>query len=95
MDVLRNRLATAVAALAFAFVVPACGDDDDKGAVEEIEKGAEEAKDRIEKEGKELRDDVEGKDGKELKDDIEGKGKELKDDVEGKGKELKDDVENR
>jgi hypothetical protein len=61
MDLLRNRLVAVLMAGAFAFAVPACGDDDDKGAVEEIEKGANKAKDKIEKEGKELKDDVEGK----------------------------------
>ena len=61
MDLLRNRLVAVLMAGAFALALPACGDDDDKGAVEEIEKGAGKAKDKIEKEGKELKDDVEGK----------------------------------
>ena len=68
MDVLRNRLAAAVAALAFAFVVPACGDDDGKGAAEDIEEGVEKGAKKAEKEGKELEDDVKGKDEKKQKD---------------------------
>ena len=60
MYVLRSRVAMALVALAAAFAMPACGDDDGKGASEEIEKGAGEAKDEIEQEGRELEDDVEG-----------------------------------
>ena len=62
MDVLRNRLTAALAALAFAVALPACGDDDEKGAAEEIEKGAEEGADEVEKEGNEIDDDVKGED---------------------------------
>ena len=62
MDLLRNRLVAALMAGAFALALPACGDDDDKGAVEEIEKGAGKAKDTVEKEGRELKEDVVGKD---------------------------------
>ena len=64
MDLLRNRLVAALMAGAFALAFPACGDDDDKGAVEEIEKGAGEAKDKIEKEGRELGEDVAGREEK-------------------------------
>ncbi len=60
MDFLRTRVVMALVALAATFATPACGDDDGKGASEEIEKGAGEAKDGIEKEGRELEDDVEG-----------------------------------
>lgn len=68
MDLLRSRIAAGIAALAFAVVLPACGDDDGKGAAEEIEKGAEKGADEVEREGNELDDDVKGKDEAEQRD---------------------------
>jgi len=69
MEILRSRLVAAVVALAVAFVIPACGDDDDKGAIEEIEKGAKKGAKKVKKEGKELEDDVKGKDERKQKKD--------------------------
>ena len=68
MHLLRNRFAAGIAALAFAVAVPACGDDDEKGAAEEIERGAEKGANEVEKEGNELDDDVKGKDEAEQRD---------------------------
>ena len=69
MHVLRNRLAAAVAALAFAATgLAACGDDDEKGAAEEIEKGVEKGADEVEKQGNEIDDDVKGTDEKRQRD---------------------------
>ncbi len=68
MDVLRNRLTVALVASAVAFAVPACGDDDGKGASEKIEKGAKKGAKKIKKEGRELEDDVKGKDEKKQRD---------------------------
>lgn len=62
MFLLRNRFAVGIAALAFAIALPACGDDDQKGAAEQIEKGLEEGANEVENEGNELDDDVKGKD---------------------------------
>lgn len=62
MYLLRNRLTAGVAALAFALALPACGDDDEKGAAEKIEKGVEKGADEVEQEGNEIDDDVKGKD---------------------------------
>ena len=65
MDILRNRLAACLAALALAAVaLPACGDDDGKGAAEDIEQGAKEGAKEVEKQGEELDDDVKGTDEK-------------------------------
>jgi len=70
MHVLRTRFAAAVAALAFAApVLAGCGDDDGKGAAEEIEKGAEKGADEAEKQGDELDDDLKGKDEKQQEDE--------------------------
>ena len=68
MSLLRNRFAAGIAALAFGLALPACGDDDEKGAAEQIEKGVEEGADEVEKEGNELDDDVKGKDEAEQRD---------------------------
>ena len=69
MDILRNRLAACVAALALAGVaLPACGDDDEKGAAEEIQEGAEKGANEVEKQGNEIDDDVKGTDEKNQKD---------------------------
>ena len=69
MDVLRTRLAACLAALAFAAVaLPACGDDDGKGAAEEIEEGAKEGASEVEKQGNEIDDDVKGADERNQKD---------------------------
>lgn len=68
MDMLRNRLIAAVAASAMALAVPACGDNDDKGAAEELEKGVKKGAKKIKKEGRELEDDVKGKNEKRQKD---------------------------
>ena len=68
MNLLRTRLATGVAALAFAVALPACGDDDGKGAAEEIEKGAKKGANEVEKQGNEIDDDVKGTDEKRQKD---------------------------
>ena len=56
----RHRFAAAIAALAFAVALPACGDDDERGAAEQIEKGVEEGADEVEQEGNELDDDAKG-----------------------------------
>jgi len=69
MDVMRTRLAAAVAALAVAFALPACGDDDGKGAAEDVEKGVKKGADKVKKGGEELEDDVKGRDEKKQKDD--------------------------
>lgn len=68
MLLLRNRFAAGIAALAFAAALPACGDDDEKGAAEQIEKGVEEGAKEVEKEGNELDDDAKGKDEAEQRD---------------------------
>ena len=68
MHLLRNRFAAGIAALAFAVAVPACGDDDEKGAAEQIERGAEKGANEVEKEGNELDDDAKGKDEAEQRD---------------------------
>lgn len=62
MDLLRSRIAAGIATLAFAVTLPACGDDDERGAAEQIEKGVEKGADEVEREGNELDDDVKGKD---------------------------------
>lgn len=80
MDVLRNRLVASLVALAFAAVaLPACGDDDGRGAAEDVERGAEEgtreleqgaekgAKE-LEQEGNELDDDAKGTDERNQRD---------------------------
>ena len=59
---LRSRIAAGIAALAFAVALPACGDDDEKGAAEQIEKGVDKGANEVEREGNELDDDVQGKD---------------------------------
>ena len=68
MNLLRTRLATGVAALAFAVALPACGDDDGKGAAEEIDQGAKKGANEVEKQGNEIDDDVKGTDEKRQKD---------------------------
>ena len=68
MYLLRNRFAAGIAALAFAVAVPACGDDDEKGAAEEVERGVEKGANEVEKEGNELDDDAKGKDEAEQRD---------------------------
>ncbi len=69
MDALRNRLVAALVASAVALALPACGDDDGKGASEKLDKGVKKGAKKIKKEGKELEDDVKGKDEKKQKDD--------------------------
>ena len=69
MTVLRSRFAACVAALAFAAVaLPACGDDDGKGAAEEVERGAKKGAEEVEQQGNEIDDDVKGTDEKRQKD---------------------------
>lgn len=69
MPKLRNRLAAAVAALAFAATaLAACGDDDGKGAAEQIEKGVKKGANEVEKQGNEIDDDVKGTDEKRQRD---------------------------
>ena len=69
MNVLRNRVVTCLAALAFAAVtLPACGDDDGKGASEDIEQGVKKGAKEVEKQGNEIDDDVKGTDEKRQKD---------------------------
>jgi len=69
MHVLRTRLATCVAALAFAAAaLPACGDDDGKGAAEEIDEGVKKGANEVEKQGNEIDDDVKGTDEKRQRD---------------------------
>jgi hypothetical protein len=68
MNLFRGRFAAAVAALAVAVAMPACGDDDDKGAAEEIDKGVEEGANEVEKQGNEIDDDVKGADEPQQKD---------------------------
>ena len=65
----RNRLTALLAAAALA-VLPACGDDDGKGVGERIEKEAGEAKDAIEREGKESGQDL-GREGRRAKKKLE------------------------
>jgi len=67
MNLSRSRIAALIAACSIAIAVPACGDDDGKGAAEEVEKGAKKGAKKVEKEGKELEDDVRGKDEKKQK----------------------------
>ena len=64
MNVFRTRFAALLTACSLAVAFPACGDDDGQGAAEEIEKGAKKGAKKVEKEGKELEDDVRGKDEK-------------------------------
>ncbi len=68
MEVLRNRLVAALVASAVALALPACGDDDGKGASEKIDKGAKKGAKKLKKEGREFEDDVKGKDEKKQKD---------------------------
>ena len=69
MQVLRSRLGAAVAALAFAATgLAACGDDDEKGAAEDVEQGVKEGADEVEEQGNEIDDDVKGTDEKRQKD---------------------------
>ena len=69
MDVLRNRFAAGLAALAFALVaLPACGDDDGNGAAEDVERGAKKGAKEVERQGNEIDDDVKGTDEKRQKD---------------------------
>ncbi len=68
MHLLRSRIAAGIAALAIAVALPACGDDDEKGAAEQIERGVEKGADEVEKEGNEIDDDVKGKDEAEQRD---------------------------
>lgn len=62
---LRSRTAAVVTAFALATAFSACGDDDGRGAAEEIdkgakklEKGAKEGAEKVEKEGRELEQDA-------------------------------------
>ena len=64
MEVFRTRLAALLTACLIGVAFTACGDDDEKGAAEEIEKGVEKGAKKAEKEGKELEDDVKGTDEK-------------------------------
>ena len=69
MDLLRPRVAAAVAALAFAAVaLPACGDDDGRGAAEEIEKGVKKGAKEAERQGNEIDDDLKGRDERKQRD---------------------------
>ena len=69
MNVLRNRFAACLAALAFAAVaLPACGDDDGKGAAEDVERGAKKGAKEVEQQGNEIDDDVKGTDEERQKD---------------------------
>ena len=69
MHLRRNRLAACVAALAFAAVsLPACGDDDGKGAAEEVERGVKKGAKEAERQGNELDDDLKGTDERRQKD---------------------------
>lgn len=69
MHVLRNRLTAAVAALAFAATgFAGCGDDDGKGAAEEIKKGVKKGANEAEKQANEIDDDLKGTDEKRQKD---------------------------
>jgi len=65
MDLLRSRTAAIVTAFALATAFSACGDNDGRGAAEEVEKGAKEleqgAKEgakELEREGRELEQDA-------------------------------------
>lgn len=68
MNFLRTRLGAILAALAFAAALPACGDDDGKGAAEEIEQGTKKGAKEVEKQGNEIDDDVKGTDESRQKD---------------------------
>ena len=68
MNAFRSRFAAGVAALAVAVALPACGDDDDKGAAEEIDKGVHKGANEVEKQGNEIDDDVKGEDETKQKD---------------------------
>jgi len=69
VDVLRTRLAASAAALAFAAVaLPACGDDDGKGAAEEINQGVKKGAKGVEKQGNEIDDDLKGRDERKQRD---------------------------
>ena len=69
MNVLRNRVAACLAALILAaFALPACGDDDGKGAAEEVERGAKKGAKEVERQGNEIDDDAKGTDEKHQKD---------------------------
>lgn len=73
MKTVRSRLPAALTAATLALALGACGDGDGNGAAEEIDK----AKDKIEREGKQLRRDAE-KQGRELRDDVEQSRKKKK-----------------
>ena len=62
MTLCRSRIAAIVAALAVAVALPACGDDDDKGVSEKIDKGVKKGANEVEKQGNEIDDDVKGED---------------------------------
>ena len=69
MDVVRTRSAAALAALAFSVVsLPACGDDDGRGAAEEIEQGVKKGAKEVERQGNEIDDDVKGRDERKQRD---------------------------
>ena len=69
MDALRTRVAAAVAGLAFAaFALPACGDDDGKGAAEEINQGVKKGAKEVERQGNEIDDDLKGRDERKQRD---------------------------
>ena len=67
MHLLRTRLAALIVACSLAAALPACGDDDGKGASEKINKGAKKGAKKVEKGAKELEDDARGKDEKKQK----------------------------
>jgi hypothetical protein len=68
MNLFRTRIAAGVSALAVAAAVPACGDNDGKGAAEEIDKGVDKGASEVNKQGTEIDDDVKGQDEKQQKD---------------------------
>jgi hypothetical protein len=68
MELLRSRLPAALIAGVLALSLTACGDDDGKGATEDIEKGVKKGTNKIEKEGRELEDDAKGRDERKQKD---------------------------
>lgn len=67
MSFSRSFFAAPIVAVSLSFGLAACGDDDGKGAAEEIEKGVNKGADKVEKEGRELEDDVRGRDEKKQK----------------------------
>ena len=66
MEPLRSRIPAALTTAALALSLTACGDGDGNGAAEGVDK----AKDKIEREGGKLKRDAE-KQGRELRDDVQ------------------------